>query len=415
MSRRRTGRAAGDAGSPRQRALARARLRPADLARVATIGMRTRAARAALSVLGIAIGIGAMVATLGISATSQAGLLAEIDQLGSNLLTVDSGQTFTGSTAELPVSAPSMIARIGPVQQVAYTGPTSAAVYRSPLIPSIKSGGLSVAAASTNLPAVAGTSVAHGQYLNAATAAEPVAVLGNAAAAQLGIDRITPGERIWLGGQWFYVAGILNPAPLATEIDSTVLVGFQAAEHYLGFDGHPGRVYVRAATTEVTAVQAVLADTADPEDPSGVDVSQPSAALVARSAAGDTLSGLVLALGGVALLVGGVGVANTMVISVLERRGEIGLRRSLGSTRGHVRMQFLGEALVLSGLGGVLGAAAGALVTAGFALWHGWAAVVPTEAWAGGPAAALAVGVVAGLIPAVRAARLAPTEALRAL
>src|SRR5262245_5495535 len=222
-----------------------ARLTPADLTRVASVGLRTRRLRAALSALGIAIGVAAIVAVLGLSASSQAGLLAEIDRLGTNLLTVTSGESFTGEAAELPLAAPVMIARIGPVKQVEEIGSTSASVYRSPLIPSINTNALSVQAASLGLPTTVGTSIARGRWLNAATARLPVAVLGAVAAERLGIDRIYPRERIWLGGQWFYVAGILTPAGLAPEIDSSVLVGFKAAERYLSFDGHPTTVYVR--------------------------------------------------------------------------------------------------------------------------------------------------------------------------
>jgi len=393
---------------------ARTRLRPADMARVASAALRTRRLRAALSALGIAIGVAAIVAVLGLSSSSQAGLLAEIDKLGTNLLTVTNGQTVFAQTAELPTAAPGMIRRIGPVTQVADTGAISSAhAYRSPLIPAINTNALSVQAASAGLLRAVGTSLAHGRYLNPATASQPAAVLGATAAARLGIDRVWPGERIWLGGQWFYVTGILKPAVLAPEIDTAVLVGFPAAHKYLGFDGHPSTIYVRAATDQVTAVQQVLAATANPESPSNVEVSRPSAALVARAAAKSALNGLFLGLGAVALLVGGVGVANIMVISVLERRSEIGLRRALGATKGQIRTQFLSEAILLAVLGGTAGVAAGAAATTIYATTRHWAIVIPAAAWAGGIAAALAIGAVAGLLPALRAARMSPTDALR--
>ncbi len=394
-------------------ALAPAKLRPADLARVASVGLRTRRLRASLSALGIAIGVAAIVAVLGLSASSQAGLLAEIDRLGTNLLTVTQGQTLSGRAAQLPLAAPRMIARIGPVTQVQDTGTTSASAYRSPLIPPIDTNALSVEAASLQLLPALAVTLAQGHYLNAATATVPVAVLGAAAAQRLGIDRVHAGERIWVGGQWFYVAGILNPAVLTPDIDSAVLVGFPAAERYLGFNGHPTTIYVRSQTSQVGAVQSVLASTANPEAPSEVNVSQPSAALVARADAQSALNGLFLGLGAVALLVGGVGVANIMVISVLERRSEIGLRRALGATRGHIRTQFLSEAILLAVLGGAIGVGAGALATAIYASVKGWAIVIPGLAWGGGIGAALAIGAIAGLLPALRAARLSPTDALR--
>ena len=394
-------------------ALVSPRLRPGDLARVASVGLRTRRVRAALSALGIAIGVAAIVAVLGLSSSSQAGLLAEIDKLGTNLLTVTNGQTLFGQTAELPLAAPKMIARIGPVTEVQETGSTSAQVYRSPLIPSINTNALSVQAASLGLPASVGTTVIAGHYLNAATARFPVAVLGADAAQRLGIDRIFPGERIWLDGQWFYVVGILAPALLAPEIDDSVLVGFPAAQRYLGFDGHPTTVYVRSVTSEVAAVQSVLAATANPESPNEVNVSQPSAALTARAEAQSALNSLFLGLGAVSLLVGAVGVGNIMLIGVLERRSEIGLRRSLGATKGQIRTQFLSEAIVLALLGGIAGVAAGALSTAIYAQTKHWSVVIPATAWAGGLAAALLIGAIAGMLPAIRAARMSPTEALR--
>jgi putative ABC transport system permease protein len=399
-------------------ALAPRQLRLADLGRLASIGLRTRKLRAALSALGIAIGVAAIVAVLGLSSSAQAGLLAEIDKLGTNLLTVTNGQTLAGDTAELPEAAPGMIAWIGPVTAVQYTGRVGGVnVYRSPLIPTVNTNALSVQATSLDLPATVATSVAQGRFLNPATAREPVAVLGAAAAQRLGIDRLYPGERIWVGptpriGQWFYLAGILHPATLAPEVDTAVLVGFPAAQTYLGFDGHPSQIYLRAVTDQVNAVHALLAATANPENPGQVTVSQPSDALVARAAATSALNGLFLGLGAVSLLVGAVGVANTMIISVLERRSEIGLRRALGAAKGHIRTQFLSEAMLLATLGGVVGVGAGALATAIYAHTQHWNTVIPTLAWAGGLAAALLIGALAGLLPALRAARMSPTQAL---
>ena len=389
------------------------RLSLPDLARVASVGLRTRRVRAALSALGIAIGVAAIVAVLGLSSSSQAGLLAEIDRLGTNLLTVTNGQTLFGQTAELPLAAPSMIRRIGPVTQAQYTGSTSANVYRSSYIPTVNTNGLAVEAASLGLPHAVGTSLAHGRYLNAATVREPVAVLGAQAAGLLGIDRVYPGERIWLGGMWFYLAGILNSAVLAPEIDNAVLVGFPAAERWLHFDGHPTTIYVRSDTSQTAAVHSVLAATANPEAPNEVNVSQPSAALTARAETQGALNSLFLGLGAVSLLVGALGVANIMLIGVLERRSEIGLRRSLGATKGQIRTQFLAEAILLALLGGAAGVVTGALSTIVYAHIEHWTAVVPTRAWAGGLAAAILIGAIAGLLPAIRAARLSPTEALR--
>jgi putative ABC transport system permease protein len=369
--------------------------------------------RAALSALGIAIGVAAMVAVLGLSASSQAGLLAEIDKVGTNLLIVTPGHDIAGGDAKLPKEAPGMIARIGPVEAVESTSGIDVNAYRNPYIPSYNTNALTVAAASLGLPQAVRTTVAEGRYLNAATATEPVAVLGSDAAERLGISRIYPGERIWVGEQWFYVAGILNPATLTPDINISVLIGYPAAEKYLDFDGHPSTVYVRSATEQVTDVYNVLPATANPEDPDEVKVTRPSEALVARAAAKSALNGLFLGLGAVALLVGGIGVANTMVISVLERRSEIGLRRALGATKGHIRLQFLLEAILLAALGGAVGVAAGVITTAIYVSIKNWAIVVPPLAWGGGLAAAMAIGAIAGLLPALRAARMQPTEALR--
>jgi putative ABC transport system permease protein len=401
------------------------RLRLDDGLRVASVGLRSRPLRAALSALGIAIGTAAIVGVLGLSASSQAGLIAEINQLGTNMLTVEAGQSFTGGAAQLPLEAPARITLLDNVQEVAHTALLkSERVYRNSMIPVANTGGIEVRATSLNLLSVLGTGVTRGEWLNEGTASEPVAVLGSGAARQLGIDRVLPDERIWLGGQWFSIAGILNPSPLAPDVDASALVGYPAAQKYLGYvslvggevkAGPPSTIYIRAATGHEAEVQSLLAQTANPEAPYEVNVSQPSDVLVARAAAAGAFDSLFLGLGVVALIVGAVGVANIMIISVLERRSEIGLRRALGATKGHIRIQFLTEAILLALLGGAVGVAAGALATAVYASAKGWAVVVPTLAWGGGLGAALAIGGLAGLLPALRAARMSPTEALWAI
>jgi putative ABC transport system permease protein len=391
--------------------------------RVASVGLRARPMRAALSALGIAIGTAAIVAVLGLSASSQAGLLAEIDRLGTNLLTVEAGQSLTGQDAQLPVGAPGRITLLPNVDVLAHTALIKRAkVYRNALIPPGNTGGLQVRATSLNLLPVLGTGMARGSWLNPATAREPVVVLGSVAAARLGIGRVYPDQRVWLGGQWFSVAGILKPSPLATDIDVSALVGYPAAQQYLGYlslvgaeraAGPPSSIYVRAATGHEAAVQSLLARTANPQAPSEVNVSQPSDVLTARAAAAGAFDSLFLGLGVVALLVGAVGVANIMIISVLERRSEIGLRRALGATKSQIRTQFLAESILLAVIGGIAGVLAGAAATAIYASSQGWAIVIPAEAWTGGIASAIMIGALAGLMPAVRASRMPPTVALR--
>ncbi|WP_425445804.1 ABC transporter permease [Umezawaea tangerina] len=391
------------------------RLRPRDVLRTGGAGLRTRPLRAFLSALGIAIGIAAMVAVVGISASGRARLDEQLAALGTNLLTVAPGDRLSGGSAVLPVESVAMISRIGPVERVAATGKvTGAKVYRNDRIPEVQSGGLSVQAAHLDLPGTVGASLTSGTWLNAATAGYPTAVLGSTAARSLGVGAVGQGVQVQLGGRPFTVIGVLEPVTLVPSLDTAALVGWAAAESYLDFDGHPTTVYTRSADAAVEAVRGVLAATANPLAPNEVDVSRPSDALAARQATDRAFTGLLLGLGAVALLVGGVGVANTMVISVLERRAEIGLRRSLGATRGQVRLQFLAESLLLSALGGLGGVVLGSAVTTVYAGMRSWPPVVPVWSSAGGLAATLLVGAVAGLYPAVRAARLSPTEALAA-
>ncbi|AEB42698.1 ABC transporter permease [Micromonospora maris] len=392
--------------------LAPARMPPADVVRVGAVGLRTRPLRAFLSALGIAIGIAAMIAVVGISSSSRAELDRTLAALGTNLLTVSPGRTLFGGDAQLPPEAVAMIGRIGPVTQATATGQVAGNVYRTDRIPAAETGGIAVRAAQLGLLETVGAEVASGTWLNEATSRYPAVVLGAAAAERLGLPAAGPDVQVWLGGRWFTVVGVLAPVPLAPELDSSALIGWAVAGSHLDFDGHPTTVYTRTEADQVEAVRAVLGATANPEAPNEVDVSRPSDALAAAQATDETFTALLLGLGAVALLVGGVGVANTMVISVLERRAEIGLRRSLGATRGQIRTQFLAESLLLSALGGTGGVLLGILVTSGYALSQGWPTVVPAWATLGGVAATLVIGGFAGLYPAIRASRLAPTEAL---
>ena len=392
---------------------AASRLLPADLMRVGSFGLRTRRMRAALSGLGIAIGIATIVAVLGISSSSQSNLLDQLDQLGTNLLQVQAGQTFGGGAAELPPDSVKVISRITPVRQASSVASLSATVLRNRYVDPGQTGGIQVKAARSDLLAPLAGQVAQGAFLNDATGNLPVTVLGSVAAARLGFAQLRPNSAVWLGNRLFRVAGILQPLPLAPDIDRSALIGYGEAARNFAQDGAPTTVYVRTDPNFVTQVADVLAPTANPANPDQVQVSRPSDALAARIAAKGAFTSLLLGLGAVALLVGGVGIANVMVISVLERRSEIGLRRALGATRVHVRRQFLTEALLLAGLGGVAGVILGVLATAIYAWSQGQRVVVPLVAIALGLGSSLISGAIAGLYPAMRAARMAPTDALR--
>lgn len=384
-----------------------------DLVRIGAGGLRARRIRTGLTALGIAIGIAAMMSVLGISESSRADLLATLDRLGTNLLTVNAGQTLFGESSALPAEAPAMIGRIGPVEGVSGVELVQASVRRTDLIPKAETGGISVLAADESLLGTLEGKLADGRNLDAATARYPTVVLGATAARRLGIDDVRIGAVVDIGGEWFAVIGILEPLPLTPEIDRAAIIGLPIARDLFEATGSPTTIYVRASDAAIEDVRAVLPASANPANPEEVQVSRPSEAIAARAAAATTFTALFLGLGAVALLVGGLGIANVMLMAVLERRSEIGLRRALGATRGHIVGQFLTESLVLAGSGGIAGVALGSAVTVLYARSQGWLVALPWVGIVGGIGLAVAIGALAGLYPAIRAARTAPTDALR--
>jgi len=395
-------------------------LGPVDRLRLGGLGLTARKGRAALSALGVAIGITAMVAVLGLSESSRADLDAQLDALGTNLLVVTPGQDMMGDNATLPDSSVEMIARVPTVESAAAAYAFDATVRKSDRVPAAQTSGIAVAAAGPGLDAAVSAELRDGRWLDAATENYPAVVLGSTAARRLAVGSLDEGVRVWLdgpsdSGQWFAVVGVLEPVVLAPELNETALIGLPVAEQLAGDDLPPSTVYTRVDQDQVSATRALLGRTANPSSPTEVSVSRPSDALEAQAAADKSLTTLTLGLGAVALLVGAVGIANVMVISVLERRREIGVRRALGATRAGIGSQFLTESVLLSLLGGLLGGLLGVALTTAFAVHQDWGVVLPWQPVLAGLGCSLLVGTVVGLYPALRAASVPPTEALRSM
>lgn len=389
----------------------RSSLRPGDLAALGWQGLRAHPMRATLSALGIAIGIAAMISVIGISMSSEAKVQEKLAALGTNQLTAGPGKSFSGEAAKLPADAAERIRRIEGVQHVGWTGEIPELyAYRNSLIPAGETSGLKVAATDRALLDATSTTLANGTWFNKATQGYPTAVLGATAAKRLGVA--IPGSTILVGNVSYTVLGVLAPSPLAPSLDTTVLIGAAQAVSAHGFDGSPTTLFERSDEERVAAVRDLIPPTVSPQAPNEVQVSRPSDALAAQNTIDKEFTGLLVGVGSIALLVGGIGVANTMVITVLERRREIGLRRALGATRRHIRLQFLVEAVLLAAYGGVVGAVLGIGVTALVAGANGWTPTIPPTIVALGLGITVIVGAVAGMLPAMRAAKVSPVAAL---
>jgi len=384
-----------------------------DTLRVGSSGLRTRRFRATLSALGITIGVATLVGILGLSQSGSADLIKELDALGTNLLIIQAGEGFKAGQVRLPEDAAAMIRRIAPVYEVATVSSVPGGVYRNDLIDEGRTRGITIFAADLNLLEAQRGTLKSGAYLSEVTSEFPSVVLGSVAGQRLGISEVANGQRLWLGEQWFTVIGVLNPLPLAADLDRGAIIGYGAAREFLDHDAGADVIYVRAFPEHIHDVRSVMSATVSPGKPDEVLVSRASDVLEARVAARSTFTSLFVGLGAVALVVGGVGIANVMVIAVIERRNEIGLRRALGATRFHIATQFLTESLLLSSFGGIAGIVFGILATAVYATVQDWSLVVPGYAVVGGLVSSVLIGGVAGLYPALRAANMSPTEALR--
>ncbi len=401
------------AATPRSAALPPSRLRLSEVVRVGLQALATRRLRAALSALGIAIGIASLVSVLGLSESSRSDLIDQIDALGTNLLTVSPGTGFGAGDSSLPETATGTIGRLPTVEATSAVYAVDAAVYRNDLVPANLTGGITVFATDTKLLETLNGSMAHGSFLNEAQRDYPVAVVGAVSAERLGIRDLDVPVRVWLGDRWVNVTGVLDAFALAADLDRAVLIGDRAAEQYYDVDLEPAAIYIRVDRRYLDETRDLLPATIDPENPEEVEVSRPTDLLEAQAAAESSFTALFLGLGAVALLVGAIGIANVMVIGVMERRGEIGLRRAIGATRAHIRRQFLTEALTLAAVGGIAGTLLGVAATYSYSAVQGWRVIIPPEAIVGGIAAAVVIGALAGIYPAIRAARMSPTEALR--
>lgn len=390
------------------------RLDPVDLLRAGFRGIMARKARAALSITGISIGVATLILVTSLPSSSHAALMRDLSDLGTNLLRAEA-EPDHDPPVQLPETAAAMAARVGPVTRTSAVANTHALVRRSDRTDPDDGSGINVLASTDNLLTTVNGNVQSGRFIDSSSDSMPVAVLGHIAAGRLGFNRLVPGQQpplVMINNSWFTVIGILDPMPLASDIERAVLVGWESARNELGFSGHPTVIYANAREDSMEDVRAILPATLYPQLPGLVRVSRPSDALAAKMATKSSFSVLLIGLSAVALLVGGLGVANTMYVSVLERRREIGLRRALGATRGHIKSQFIAESITLSTVGGMIGMALGVIISFAYSVQQGWPPVISVEFSVVGTSGTVLIGIVAGLIPAIQAARISPTVAL---
>ena len=389
------------------------KLRTRDLFFVAVYGVKARKGRAALTSIGIGIGIAAIVAVSGIAASGSADLLSTLESLGTNLVKASPQAGFFGTQEELPEGVIGMVERIGPVEEVTSTTQTDLLVRRSNFISEFEGGGISTIVTSSELLNVIGGKLSEGRFITDGLSDLPVTVLGSVTAKRLGITNLSKPTKILIDDEWFGVIGIVEELKIHPDLDRSVFIGYGAAKKLFDINEEPTTIYLRANPTFIEDVVEVIAPSMNPENPDQVEVSRPSDALEAQQAVEASFTNLLLGLGSVALLVGGVAIANVMVMSVLERRMEIGVRRSIGATRREIRYQFLLESVVLSGIGGLVGVMLGSLITLAYTNYTNIVFSIPVWQILGAVVLALLIGAISGVYPAIKASKIQPAEAVR--
>ncbi len=392
-----------------------------DLLGTATAGLWARPSRTLLILLGPIIGVGAIVSAIGLTESAKGDIRATLDDLGTNLVTVQASSGFQGQQGlpRLPEEAAERLKRIPLLESSAVVTelpghqvlPHQAAEEAFEVLP------VSLRVADEDLPGVLEVDMAWGRWLNGwdDRSGHRTVILGADTAEQFAV---LPGETrtILIDGRKYGVAGVLDEVVLVPAYNLSVFISQTAAEDDFGDDGGPTEAVLRVAEgTTLRESDADFLNTAITYGgPGGIDPpTVPTDELEATAAVDETLRSVVLLMGGLALLVGGLGIANVMSISVLQRSAEIGIRRAVGHTRARIAAQFLSEAAAVGVLGGLLGSAVGAAVVAIGADFQDWTIVLPLAVLAGAAGLSVLVALVAGLIPALKAARLEPLETLR--
>lgn len=387
-----------------------------DLLGVAWAGLAARRTRTLLIMLGPIVGVAAMVGAVGLTESAKGDLKATLSKLGTNLIVAKAGGTFGQQDPVFPEDAVDRARAVPTVTSAAATSELSGVI----ALPSEGSAEhfeafpVPVQAADLALPSVLQVPVRSGRWLNETdvSAGTRAVVLGAGLAREYGV---VPGEirTIRLDDIDYGVVGVLGPVALDPSLDNAVFLTQWAAEHDFGTEGKPSRLYIRSEEGRTEETAAAIPTAISLGGPDEVSTEVPTDVLAASARADETLQQTALFAGLLALAVGGLGIANVMSISVIQRASEIGIRRAVGHTRSRIASQFLLEALFVGLLGGLAGAVVGVAVVHGISALAGWVVVVSygrIPIWMG---LALAVSLAAGSAPSVKAARLEPLETLR--
>ena len=401
----------------------RSRLTVRDLISESFAGLSARPARSALTVLGTVLGITALVATLGVSRTAGNQIVARFDSLAATEVLVEPNNLGGGGatrSSTLPWDSETRLNRLngvlaaGTLTEVDVKGAlTSTTSVQDPSANTEFA--IPVRAASPGLFAAVRTRLRTGRVFDLGhdVRKDRVAVIGPAVAEQLGLNRVDQQPALFVGDRLFVVIGIIDDVARQPDLLDSIIIPNGTAQREYDLVA-PLLVEVDTAVGAATLISRQAPRTLDPDDPSRLRATTAGEPKRVKDEVQSDVNGLFLILGVVSLLVGAIGIANVTLVSVLERIGEIGLRRALGAGRRHIAAQFLAESTVLGLLGGAVGASLGVLVTVAISASKQWTPVMDARLPILAPFLGATVGLLAGLYPALRAASLQPVDALRA-